>query len=218
MDPDAPAAGYAQLSATGSILPTRHGWKREFNFFGFQLSIYENRPEAVWGASYGLVAWNAALVLCTAFDNCNLDSEQLEETEQQPHRAPLHTCLTHIVPGWPKSRWAKAPKILEIGAGTGILGLTLASVGARVMLTDYQPAVLEQLKANIQLNSSLVGTRAETRRLDWSEMNDVIQLLHEEAMAARSEGESSGWDMIVAADVLCECLPSCSHSCQLVGS
>lgn len=42
--------------------------------------------------------------------------------------------------------------VLELGAGTGIVGLTLAQLGAQVTLTDFEPSVLDLLRLNVAVN------------------------------------------------------------------
>ncbi|KAI1855579.1 hypothetical protein JX265_005982 [Neoarthrinium moseri] len=69
-----------------------------------------------------------------------------------------------------------APHILELGAGTGLVGLTLAKLlpslgfpGARVVATDYHPAVLDNLRGNIASNfAAETSTPMEACLLDWS--------------------------------------------------
>jgi predicted nicotinamide N-methyase len=66
--------------------------------------------------------------------------------------------------------------IVELGAGTGLVGLTLAKllplvldVTPTVVATDYHPAVLDNLRANITTNFA-AGAPApiQTSLLDWS--------------------------------------------------
>jgi predicted nicotinamide N-methyase len=59
-------------------------------------------------------------------------------------------------------RWASA---LELGSGTGLVGLTLAAMGCRVTLTDNEPSVLALVERNIALNA--LGALASCERLDW---------------------------------------------------
>lgn len=71
-----------------------------------------------------------------------------------------------------------APKVLELGAGTGLVSLTLAKLlpelviaGSNLTATDYHPAVLENCEANIVTNFGPGdGGRAplNTMLLDWS--------------------------------------------------
>jgi SAM-dependent methyltransferase len=71
-----------------------------------------------------------------------------------------------------------APRVFELGAGTGLVSLTLAKLlpelaidGADLTATDYHPAVLENCKANIATNfgpSGGVRSPLNTMLLDWS--------------------------------------------------
>lgn len=69
------------------------------------------------------------------------------------------------------SNLGPSPRIIELGAGTGLVSLLLGTVlprlgvsNARIIATDYHPAVLENLRANIALG----GLPVETSLLDWS--------------------------------------------------
>ncbi len=84
-------------------------------------------------------------------------------------------------------------KAVELGSGTGFLGLWLAAMGARVLLTDL-PSNLELMKRNLKLNSSsstdgiieedlvsiaafdwLDGSQRQTERdfLGWAPIRDI---------------------------------------------
>lgn len=70
---------------------------------------------------------------------------------------------------------APPSRILELGAGTGLVGLTLAKLlphigapGAEIIATDYHPAVLENLRDNIRANFTSSPPPIETCLLDWS--------------------------------------------------
>lgn len=45
-------------------------------------------------------------------------------------------------------------RVLELGAGTGLLGLALAAVGSSVLVTDLPQVVNGMIRANIELNRS----------------------------------------------------------------
>lgn len=63
--------------------------------------------------------------------------------------------------------------VLELGAGTGVVGLALARRSApvtRVTLTDGQPGVVENLKHNVAATSSIcaLSVPVEVLRLEWT--------------------------------------------------
>lgn len=70
----------------------------------------------------------------------------------------------------------REPRIMELGAGTGLVGITMAKLlprlgvsGATVVATDYHPAVLENLHNNILANfAEHDNLPVETCLLDWS--------------------------------------------------
>jgi len=57
-----------------------------------------------------------------------------------------------------------ASKILEIGAGMGVVGLFLGAFGYPVTITDYDEDVLDLLRANVSRNR--IDT-VSVRKLDW---------------------------------------------------
>uniref|UniRef100_A0A8R1J058 Uncharacterized protein n=1 Tax=Caenorhabditis japonica TaxID=281687 RepID=A0A8R1J058_CAEJA len=57
--------------------------------------------------------------------------------------------------------------VLELGSGTGVCGIALAALGADVILTDL-PDRLSLLDKNVEANRDLVGNRAKTQVLDWT--------------------------------------------------
>lgn len=69
-----------------------------------------------------------------------------------------------------------APRIVELGAGTGLVGITVAKLlplvgvpGSEVIATDYHPAVLANLRDNVAMNfPSCDQPPVKTCLLDWS--------------------------------------------------
>ena len=73
------------------------------------------------------------------------------------------------------SKGIKPIKILELGSGTGVLGIGIASLGLNVVLTD--PALdmnlseerssntMEHLRTNLDKNKELIGDRYRNTRL-----------------------------------------------------
>ncbi|XP_028756162.1 methyltransferase-like protein 22 isoform X2 [Neltuma alba] len=58
---------------------------------------------------------------------------------------------------------------LELGAGTGMVGLLLARCADTVFLTDHGNEILENCAKNVQLNAGLLNCKAaiSVRELDW---------------------------------------------------
>jgi predicted nicotinamide N-methyase len=55
-------------------------------------------------------------------------------------------------------------RILELGSGLGVSGITAAAQGHDITLTEYDPDALNFLRANVEVNQC---ARAAVRRLDW---------------------------------------------------
>lgn len=77
----------------------------------------------------------------------------------------------------------RGTRVLELGAGTGLLGMALAALGARVICTDTGRIVSSATKSCVDAN----GLQVEVRELDWSEP-------HLEDLGTM--------DLVVASDVL----------------
>lgn len=82
-----------------------------------------------------------------------------------------------------------AGQCIELGAGTGVPGVLLATQRAqRVVLTDYEEHVLKLLRKTIAVNR--VGTTCSACRLDWSNLHDLSSDLRH------------AFDLVLAADVV----------------
>eukprot|EP01043_Picozoa_sp_COSAG02_P063188 COSAG02_NODE_8893_length_2406_cov_1.256610_2_plen_297_part_00 len=102
-----------------------------------------------------------------------------------------HTLIAHLA-----ARDDLAGKrVVELGCGVGLVGVAVAALGARTVLTDRDAHVLSQAAANIDLNQTALdktGGSAVTFRLDWRDDAALQQLTH----------LHGPFDMIVASDVL----------------
>ncbi|KAI0191028.1 putative methyltransferase-domain-containing protein [Xylaria flabelliformis] len=99
-----------------------------------------------------------------------------------------------------KQSLGSAPRIIELGAGTGLVGIALGKILPRlgvstpsIIATDFHPTVLANLQANINKNFS-ISTREKSvsiqaAPLDW-ETPDLSSPLDEQA------------DVLVATDVI----------------
>lgn len=89
----------------------------------------------------------------------------------------LHTILSpHIQPDM---------TMLELGSGTGLVGITAEQLFGNVTMTDYLPDVLDNLQSNIALNN----LRCKVTKLDWT-------------CPAESECADAKYDVILASDCI----------------
>ena len=88
--------------------------------------------------------------------------------------------------------------MLELGAGCGAVGLSLAAEGHELTLTD-QPHLLPLLHFNAMRNAAN-GRPASVAPLQWGNAGHLSALVA--GLRARDFGESvSAWDLILASDV-----------------
>lgn len=123
------------------------------------------------GLSFQL--WPAATSLVTLLDNHRLN----------PTTSPLSTVLSTL---------HTPPRILELGSGTGIVGIVAAAtLGTNVTLTDL-PHVVPNLKFNAEANAEAVGSNGGSvtfASLRWGHAADVEMI----------GGE---FDVVIASDVV----------------
>ena len=84
-------------------------------------------------------------------------------------------------------------KVLELGAGTGLVAIALANEGAEVCATDGNPRVLEGAHVNIQAaaaKASFAGS-VSLDVFDWNSVDDL----------ARIQGKGP-WDVILGSDLV----------------
>ncbi|SCZ96842.1 BZ3500_MvSof-1268-A1-R1_Chr4-1g06775 [Microbotryum saponariae] len=105
-----------------------------------------------------------------------------------------------------------AVRILELGSGTGLVGLTLIAtlsalgIRSKVDLTDHEDSVLDNLRRNsdrfsteeLDEEEEVVGSRVS--KLDWSDHQSALGSIRSHS----KEGGRKVYDLIVAADVIYE--------------
>ncbi|CAL9010155.1 unnamed protein product [Prunus brigantina] len=99
---------------------------------------------------------------------------------------------------------------LELGAGTGLVGVLLTRVAKTVFITDHGNEVLDNCAKNVDLNSELFSHRAtvHVRELDWMKPWPPRMTLEESSLGKRyswtfSEVEAAQEaSLLVAADVI----------------
>lgn len=170
----------------------------------------------------GCQTWNAAPLLCN-----RLCADPYRFFPQLAPSSHTSSDLTHHGPSTATftrdedsldglSR--RSLKILELGAGTGLVGITTATllshlltrldptedpIDVELVLTDYHPKVLTNLDHNLQLNSthhllsdqchSTLSVRAEV--LDWRTLTDS---------SLAQSGYQSAFDIILGSDLVYE--------------
>ncbi|KAF5738160.1 protein-lysine methyltransferase METTL21B-like [Tripterygium wilfordii] len=128
------------------------------------------------GLSFQL--WPAATTLVTLLDNHRVD----------PTNIALSRTLSTV------SKGLDHPKIniLELGSGTGLVGIAAASIlGANVTVTDL-PHVISNLEFNIEANADILtlqGGSVRAKPLRWGEAEDVEKI-------------GRDYDLIMASDVV----------------
>ena len=122
----------------------------------------------------GLQSWGSAIIFA-----------ELICSNPERYLGALHPCTP--IP----TAAARPRRILELGAGTGLLSILTAqifsrtSVQAEITATDYHSSVLENLVRNVQHNPSAVNVSVE--KLDW----------------CAEDGAGGGlYDVVLAADVV----------------
>ena len=88
-------------------------------------------------------------------------------------------------------------RILELGCGTGVVGLTCAKIGARhVTLSDSASELWPLLRKSIEAND-IDTTTINIYNLDWRDPSTFLN-----PSITKSHQESNRYDLVVAADVL----------------
>ncbi|XVF17892.1 hypothetical protein REPUB_Repub10bG0164000 [Reevesia pubescens] len=130
------------------------------------------------GLSFQL--WPAATTLVTLLDNHRC----------HPSKSPLTTTLTAVSKG--NNNNDRKLKILELGSGTGLVGIAAAiTLGANVTVTDL-PHVIPNLQFNVDANAVMVaekGGNVNVAPLRWGEDDDVKVIGRE-------------FDLVLASDVV----------------
>lgn len=99
----------------------------------------------------------------------------------------------------------RAPRVVDLGAGIGLLTMLMSRMGANVLATDVDPPLSGVLLPNIEANSAELqghGT-AFGRKLDWCEtpLDDEAAATSLSELALQA-GVAPPWDLIVTTDTL----------------
>lgn len=103
--------------------------------------------------------------------------------------------------------------VLELGAGTGLTSVIMATSAATVYCTDLGQDLLSMCRRNVAANSHVTRGQVKVRHLDWLQEELPLQEEGDEEGVAEEEGRDFGWtqqevahlhaegSIIVAADV-----------------
>jgi predicted nicotinamide N-methyase len=89
--------------------------------------------------------------------------------------------------------------VVELGAGLGVVGLTAAAMGSKVVLTDMRPSILGR-KSNVLLE--LMELNAETNNLDKAVTVRELEWGNKDHIEDLIAHNNGGFDMIFGADLL----------------
>ncbi|KAM0001662.1 putative lysine methyltransferase, S-adenosyl-L-methionine-dependent methyltransferase [Helianthus debilis subsp. tardiflorus] len=128
------------------------------------------------GLSFQL--WPAATTFVKLLDSCN-------PSNTDSFSAAITNAVTTVNRG-------KRLRILELGSGTGVVGIAASAIlGADVTVTDL-PHVLPNIKFNADVNASVVGTRGggvHVAALSWGKVEEMEDVGRE-------------YDLVIGSDVV----------------
>ena len=72
----------------------------------------------------------------------------------------------------------KGSTVLELGSGTGLVGFVAAAMGARVLVTDIEGPVLENLRRNVEQLPQDIKNNITVAELKWGETLNMPESFH----------------------------------------
>ena len=125
----------------------------------------------------------------------NLDAPSAEEEGTARWVWPGATATARWLCDRDRGRWLENKHVLELGSGTGLLGLVAARLGAAsVTLTDL-PSELDLLRANVALNSIAASSPTRVEPLVWGDETGMLQLIDRARLP-------SGFDVVLCCDLV----------------
>jgi nicotinamide N-methyltransferase len=125
----------------------------------------------------------------------NLDAPSAEEEGTARWVWPGATATARWLCDRDRGRWLENKHVLELGSGTGLLGLVAARLGAAsVTLTDL-PSELDLLRANVALNDAAASSPTRVEPLVWGDETGMLQLIDRARLP-------SGFDVVLCCDLV----------------
>jgi nicotinamide N-methyltransferase len=126
----------------------------------------------------------------------NLDAPSAEEEGTARWVWPGATATARWLCDRDRGRWLENKHVLELGSGTGLLGLVAARLGAAsVTLTDL-PSELDLLRANVALNDDdAASSPTRVEPLVWGDETGMLQLIDRACLP-------SGFDVVLCCDLV----------------
>lgn len=124
----------------------RHDTQSSLTFHRAYEMLYKDKELSVaqrYLGDVGCVVWDAAIVLARFLENDR----------------------------FPEKFW-RGKSVVELGAGTGFVGLVAACLGADVIVTDLEELV-PLMRDNIERNKQLIEGRAEGVTLKWGDPSEL---------------------------------------------
>ena len=136
----------------------------------------------------------------------NLDSPSAEEEGTARWVWPGATATARWLCDRDRGRWLENKHVLELGSGTGLLGLVAARLGAAsVTLTDL-PSELRLLRANVDVARDACAIAAPTRvaPLVWGDEAGMLERIEsiESVDGSSLDGSRSGFDVVLCCDLV----------------
>jgi hypothetical protein len=145
---------------------------------GSSITVQITETSGLKAKGLSFATWGAAFVLSDLIHKISLPSRDSEHRKGEPF------------------------DVLELGAGTGLVGISAAALWKRdVLLTDL-PSILPGLAANIDINHSLLqesGVSVSCASLDWNSPSSIRVLQRDTSIEPHSSTKPS---VILAADTL----------------